>query len=109
VLAPISCSSACETPGFRCGQSRNQTYHAAAHATPARPKTKKAARQPYRAWIGTTSSGEMAAPIWLVIHTTPHARARWGTGIQRPMTTPAFGQAPASPMPKQKRTNMSHP
>ena len=33
----------------------------------------------------------MAAPIWLVIHTTPQARARFGAGIHRPITVAAFG------------------
>ena len=43
---PISRSSACVTPGFSCGQSRNHQYQAAAQSTPANPKTKNAARQP---------------------------------------------------------------
>jgi hypothetical protein len=47
----------------------------------------------------------MAAPIWLVIQTIPHARARFVGGIHRAITVDAFGYAPASPMPKQNRTS----
>lgn len=49
----------------------------------------------------------MAAPIWLVIQTIPQTLARLRWEIQRPITTDAFGYAPASPAPKQNRTNSS--
>src|SRR5262245_19640379 len=90
---------------FSAGVSRNHACHTPAHINPAAPKTKNAARHPYRAWIGTTSSGAIAPPIWLAISITPAMLARCDAGNQRDTTIDAFGNAPASPAPKQNLMN----
>jgi hypothetical protein len=54
------------------------------------PKTKNAARQPYRTWIGTTSSGEIAAPTWLVIPRCP-TRGAMRRGNPPAITVDAWG------------------
>jgi hypothetical protein len=51
--------------------------------------------------MGTTRSGAMAPPIWLAISSTPAMLARWDGGNHRETTIDAFGNAPASPAPKQ--------
>jgi len=58
-----------------------------------------AARHPYRLWIGTTSNGATAPPIWLAMSVTPHIVALRAGGNHREITTDAIGKAPASPAP----------
>src|ERR1700758_1711990 len=90
-----SSSSVWVTPTFSFGESLYHQYHTQLQITPGIPNVKNDALHPNRTWIGTTNSGAMAPPNWLVIHTIPQARARCCAGIHRAITAPAFGYAPA--------------
>ena len=49
----------------------------------------------------------MAPPIWLAISSTPEMLARWVGANHRETTMLAFGNAPASPAPKQNLVTSS--
>ena len=74
----MSSGGVAAAPGanFSAGESRNHAYHTAAQQRPRTANTKNDARHPQRIWIGTTSSGAIAPPIWLAIRSTPDIRAR---------------------------------
>ncbi len=95
--------SASSTSGCSAGSSRNQRNQAQAQTKPTMPKIAKIQRQLISVSIGPTSIGVSPPPRCAPAKKIPCAVPRSVTGNQREMTFDAFGNAPASPMPKRNR------
>src|SRR5256885_830219 len=103
----MTASSSRLTAGGSSGQSRYQTYHAAAQTIPIAPNVAKLRRHPpplmSNKAIGTDSTPPTREPSII----TPMARPRSRAGNQREKLHAILGKAPASPAPNRNRIETS--